>query len=32
MQVMMITYKDDVEVSINGVKIQLPENDVTLIK
>jgi len=32
MQVMMITYKDDVEISINGVKIELPESDVKLIK
>lgn len=32
MQVMMITYKDDVEISINGVKIELPERDVKLIK
>jgi antitoxin component YwqK of YwqJK toxin-antitoxin module len=27
-----ITYRDDVEVSINGVKINLPESDVKLIK
>lgn len=27
-----ITYKDDVEISINGVKIKLPESDVKLIK
>jgi len=27
-----ITYKDDVEVSINGVKINLPESDTKLIK
>lgn len=32
MQVMMITYKDDVEISINGVKIELPESDVKLMK
>lgn len=32
MQVMMITYRDDVEISINGVKIELPERDVKLIK
>lgn len=32
MQVMMITYKDDVEISINGVRINLPERDVKLIK
>jgi antitoxin component YwqK of YwqJK toxin-antitoxin module len=30
--VLTITYKDDVEVSINGVKINLPESDVKLIK
>jgi len=28
----MITYKDDVEISINGVRINLPERDVKLIK
>ncbi len=27
-----ITYKDDVEMSINGVKINLPESDTKLIK
>jgi hypothetical protein len=27
-----ITYKDDVEISINGVKINLPESDTKLIK
>ena len=30
--VLTITFKDDVEVSINGVKINLPESDVKLIK
>ncbi len=30
--VLLITYKDDVETSINGVKINLPERDVKLIK
>lgn len=30
--VLTITYKDDVEVSINGVKINLPESNVKLIK
>ncbi len=30
--VLTITYKDDVEVSINGVKINLPESDTRLIK
>jgi antitoxin component YwqK of YwqJK toxin-antitoxin module len=30
--VLSITYKDDVETSINGVKINLPERDVKLIK
>jgi len=30
--ILTITYKDDVEVSINGVKINLPESDVKLIK
>ncbi len=30
--VLTITYRDDVEVSINGVKIDLPERDVKLIK
>ena len=30
--VLTITYRDDVEVSINGVKINLPESDVKLIK
>jgi len=32
MQIMMITFRDDVEISINGVRIQLPESDVKLIK
>ena len=31
-QTFAITYKDDVETSINGVKINLPESDVKLIK
>ncbi len=30
--VLTITYKDDIEVSINGIKINLPESDVKLIK
>lgn len=30
--VILITYKDDVEISINGVKIKLPEGDTKLIK
>jgi antitoxin component YwqK of YwqJK toxin-antitoxin module len=30
--VLTITYKDDVEISINGVKINLPESDTRLIK
>ncbi|MFN8242051.1 MAG: hypothetical protein U0X39_15030 [Bacteroidales bacterium] len=30
--VLSISYKDDVEISINGVKIKLPESDVKLIK
>ena len=30
--VLTITYKDDVEISINGVKINLPESDMKLIK
>jgi antitoxin component YwqK of YwqJK toxin-antitoxin module len=30
--VLVITYKDDVEISINGVKIKLPEGDTKLIK
>jgi uncharacterized protein len=30
--VLTITFKDDVEVSINGVKINLPESDIKLIK
>jgi antitoxin component YwqK of YwqJK toxin-antitoxin module len=30
--VLTITYKDDIEVSINGVKINLPQSDVKLIK
>jgi antitoxin component YwqK of YwqJK toxin-antitoxin module len=29
---LVITYKDDVEISINGVKINLPESDTKLIK
>lgn len=32
LQILTITYKDDVETSINGVKINLPESDVKLIK
>jgi antitoxin component YwqK of YwqJK toxin-antitoxin module len=31
-QILTITYKDDVETSINGVRINLPESDVKLIK
>ena len=27
-----VTYKDDVEYSINGVRIRLPEDDIKLIK
>lgn len=30
--VLTVTYRDDVEISINGVKINLPETDVKLIK
>jgi len=30
--VLTITYRDDVEVSINGIKINLPESDIKLIK
>ncbi len=30
--ILTITYKDDIETSINGVKINLPESDVKLIK
>lgn len=30
--VLMIAYKNDVEVSINGVRIKLPESDIKLIK
>jgi uncharacterized protein len=30
--ILTITYKNDVEISINGVKIKLPESDVKLIK
>jgi antitoxin component YwqK of YwqJK toxin-antitoxin module len=30
--VLLITYKDDVEISINGVKINLPESETKLIK
>jgi len=30
--VLVITYKDDVEISINGVRIKLPEGDTKLIK
>ncbi len=29
---LVITYKDDIEISINGVKINLPESDTKLIK
>jgi antitoxin component YwqK of YwqJK toxin-antitoxin module len=29
---LVISYKDDVEISINGVKIKLPESDAKLIK
>jgi uncharacterized protein len=32
MLVLIITYKDDVEININGVKIKLPESDIRLIK
>jgi antitoxin component YwqK of YwqJK toxin-antitoxin module len=32
MPVLTITYKDDVETSINGIKINLPESDTKLIK
>lgn len=31
-QTLVITYKDDTEMSINGVKIKLPESDVRLIQ
>ena len=31
-QLLVITYKDDTEMSINGVKIKLPESDVRLIQ
>jgi len=31
-QILVITYKDDTEMSINGVKIKLPESDVRLIQ
>jgi uncharacterized protein len=30
--ILVITYKDDVETSINGIKIKLPESDIRLIK
>ena len=30
--VLVIAYKDDVEISINGVRIKLPESDTKLIK
>jgi antitoxin component YwqK of YwqJK toxin-antitoxin module len=30
--ILSITYKDDVEISINGVRINLPESDTKLIK
>ena len=30
--VVVIAYRNDVEVSINGVRIKLPESDVKLIK
>jgi len=30
--ILVITYKDDVEISINGVRIKLPESDTKLIK
>jgi antitoxin component YwqK of YwqJK toxin-antitoxin module len=30
--VLVITYKDDIEISINGVRIKLPESDTKLIK
>jgi len=30
--VLVISYKDDVEISINGVRIKLPEGDTRLIK
>jgi hypothetical protein len=29
---LVITYRDDVETSINGMKIKLPENDSRLIR
>jgi len=32
MPVLVITYKDDIETSINGVKINLPDSDARLIK
>jgi hypothetical protein len=32
MLVLVITYKDDTEININGVKIKLPESDTRLIK
>jgi len=31
-QTLIIGYRDDVEVTINGVRINLPESDVRLIK
>jgi antitoxin component YwqK of YwqJK toxin-antitoxin module len=30
--ILTVTYKDDIEISINGVKINLPESDMKLIK
>jgi antitoxin component YwqK of YwqJK toxin-antitoxin module len=30
--ILTVTYKDDIEISINGVKINLPESDTKLIK
>ena len=32
LQLLAVTYKDDIEISINGVKISLPESDTKLIK
>lgn len=32
MQTLIITYRHDVEISINGVRIRLPESDIKLIK
>ena len=31
-RLLVISYKDDVEISINGVRIKLPESDTKLIK